>query len=249
MSVIGKRMGMWRMKNVYKTKLQRKMEDKLKNVKSNQFVLMFHSISPKETWYNRDYCMTAESFENLILGLGNKEVTFASLDDICAKSKWKTVFITFDDIFSDVFSNAYPILKKYKIPFAVFVTADFIDKHNMISGEMLSALSNERLCTIGAHTLSHRNLSECRLREQFREIYQSKCILEYLTKKKVAYCAYPYGNMVHIPLTAVAMARFAGYKMAFSTIAGPVCNGMRFMMPRINVNEHNWKHVLNKCSR
>lgn len=237
------------MEDIYKNRLQTKMEKILCKAGSNQYVLMFHSVSPRNMWYDRNYCITPESFERMILEIRSRGVQFASIDRMNSKSKNKTVYITFDDVYADVFINAYSILKKYKIPFAVFVTVDYINKENMISKEMLSDLSRENLCVIGAHTFSHRNLSKCNIGELFKEIYGAKCTLEFLIKRKVAYLAYPYGNVIHVPITAMIISYFSRYKGAFSTISAPVCNHMRYLMPRINVNEYNWKRIIYMCSK
>lgn len=234
------------MKDLFKKKIQAKIENKLNTTNSNQYILMFHSVSKKEMWYDRNYCITPESFEHMILELKNRKVRFASIDKICRMSKKITAYFTFDDVFADVFTTAYPILKKYQIPFTVFVTVDFIDTTNMISRKMLAELSKDNMCVIGSHAFSHKSLSQCTIIELLKEIYGAKCTLEFLIRKKVEYLAYPYGNIVHVPMTAVIIAFFSKYKRAFSTVSAPVCNHMRYFTPRINVNECNWRHILNK---
>ena len=237
------------MNDIYKNIIQTKIEEKLNGKKSNQYVLMFHSISPKEMWYNRNFCITPESFENMLLELKNENVGFASIDNLYLKSKKRILYITFDDIFADVFIYAYPILKKYNIPFTVFITVDFIGKANMIDRKMLKILAKDDLCTIGVHTFSHKNLSRCTKDELIKEIYGAKCTLEFLTKKNIHYMAYPYGNVIHVPLLAVVIVFLSKYKGAFSTISAPLHKYLRYFMPRINVNESNWRHIISKCTK
>ena len=38
----------------------------------------------------------------------------------------KAVAITFDDAYKNIFTHAFPILKKYRLPFTVFVATDYI---------------------------------------------------------------------------------------------------------------------------
>lgn len=237
------------MSNIYINAIQAKIEQSLNSKKFCQYALMFHSISPKEMWYDKNFCITPESFENMLLEMGKKEVHFNSIDNLSLNGEGRTVYITFDDIFADVFIYAYPILKKYNIPFTIFVTVDFIGKANMIDRKMLRVLAKDDLCTIGVHTLSHKNLSKCTKNELMKEIYGAKCTLEFLLKKNIDYMAYPYGNIVHVPLTAVIIAILSKYKGAFSTISAPLHKYMKYIMPRINVNESNWRHVVNKCCK
>ncbi|MEX0902959.1 MAG: polysaccharide deacetylase family protein [Pseudohongiellaceae bacterium] len=50
--------------------------------------------------------------------------------------------ITFDDGYADVFRNAYPVLKRMGIPFAVFVVSDFVGTNRMhIHDELFLLLS------------------------------------------------------------------------------------------------------------
>ncbi len=37
--------------------------------------------------------------------------------------------LTFDDGYQNIFTNAYPILKKYNVPATIFVTTDFVDQN------------------------------------------------------------------------------------------------------------------------
>ena len=51
------------------------------------------------------------------------------------KDTKKFALITFDDIPESVFTNAYPILKKYNIPFTIFVAIKYIGEKGFISKE------------------------------------------------------------------------------------------------------------------
>ena len=51
--------------------------------------------------------------------------------------KPNTLAITFDDGHCDFYSNAWPILKKYKLPATLYVTTDFIDKKQWMWPDLL----------------------------------------------------------------------------------------------------------------
>lgn len=52
------------------------------------------------------------------------------------------VLITFDDGFRDIYTNAFPILKKYKVKANVFIITDFI-RENSFAGDITSSSSNK----------------------------------------------------------------------------------------------------------
>lgn len=71
----------------------------------------------------------------------------------------KTVAITFDDAYKNIFTNAYPILKHYKMPFTIFVATDYV---NADSSQFLSWAEIREMASNGAlianHTARHAHL-------------------------------------------------------------------------------------------
>lgn len=68
----------------------------------------------------------------------------------------KYVVVTFDDIDKTMYTNAFPILKKYQIPFTSFVIGhdvnEYIDGSYMANWNEVKELYDNPLCTIGSHT-------------------------------------------------------------------------------------------------
>lgn len=48
-----------------------------------------------------------------------------------------TVAVTFDDSFKNLFTNGYPVLKKYEIPATMFITTGFVGKKRIIWADKL----------------------------------------------------------------------------------------------------------------
>lgn len=195
-------------------------------------VFMFHSISNMATDTSK-YNSNVKGFECFIKKMVN-EYECVTISNILESSQGKFA-ITFDDTFENVYLNAYPVLKKYNVPFTIFVSTDLLNKKDYLKVDELLELDKEPLCTIGAHTKSHPLLRKCK--DSQREIAESKTILEKIINKEVHYFAYPYGSAYACSKRNVSEAQNAGYDLAFSAISG-VLNAFAkknpFFLPRIN---------------
>ena len=59
----------------------------------------------------------------------------------------KSVFITIDDGYKSFYEHAFPILKKYKVPFALFLSTKFVSnekKSDFMSWKMIEELSKKQ---------------------------------------------------------------------------------------------------------
>jgi len=140
----------------------------------------------------------------------------------------RCVVISFDDGFSDILTNALPILKRHAFPATIFVVAGLIgceikDDHessmvsgSMLSGEQIRALVREGI-DIQSHGLMHRRFSSLSPSQAMHELLESKRILEGITQKPVQCLAYPFGDFR--PETE-DLVRKAGYRAAVSTVRG-----------------------------
>ena len=109
--------------------------------------------------------------------------------------KDRSVIITIDDAYSSVFNNAWPILKKYGLPFTLFVSTDVIDNKTpgYMSWEEIRILRDNGV-TIGSQTKSHphmHNLSENQIVKEL-EFSNSRFVQEIGSKPEIF--AYPYGE-------------------------------------------------------
>ena len=77
--------------------------------------------------------MTPKFFERVVRRLRKSKVDIISLDEmhrrlVAREFPRRFVCITFDDGYSDNHEFAYPILKKYEAPFAIYVATSFADR-------------------------------------------------------------------------------------------------------------------------
>jgi len=136
----------------------------------------------------------------------------------------KAVFITMDDGYRSVYTEAFPILKSLGFKATLFIYPTFISTGK---AALTWAQLNEMLdygFDVGAHTMTHGDLIarpleparqyEKRLR---KEVFEPKMILEKKLETEVITFAYSFGNYDEAVMRAVADA---GYEAAFTVVRG-----------------------------
>jgi peptidoglycan/xylan/chitin deacetylase (PgdA/CDA1 family) len=187
---------------------------------------MYHRIGEDNN--DPDITVSPKNFERQMRYL-REHVEIVSLDKILEiikhhqSLKRDMVAITFDDGYRDNYINAYPILKKYDIPSAIFITTGFIDKdHNMLNTDEIILMQKEGNITFGAHSVTHKALSELDRNAVLLQIKGSKSALEKILQEEVKYFAYPYGKKVDFTYESMQIVKEAGYVAAFSTENGRI---------------------------
>lgn len=112
-------------------------------------ILVFHRVCP-EREINRDLgyaglSITPEYLESIINFFSIRGYEFISLDKLfyilsSRKIDKKFVAFTFDDGYADNFIHAYPVFRKYNIPFAIYVTTGFPDRTAILWWYLLDEL-------------------------------------------------------------------------------------------------------------
>lgn len=187
-------------------------------------ILMYHYINDEEPLRSK-LGVSIKSFERQMRFLKEHKYNVIPLDELVNAIKAgqrlpaKTVCITFDDGYLDNYTNAYPILKKYNLPAAIFVVIDRIGKRlgndDYMNWRQIEEVAGSGLISIGSHSMTHPNLSEVTSEVSLKyEIRESKIILEERLKKKVDFFSYPFGG---ISAKARELAIEAGYKASVAT--------------------------------
>lgn len=96
-------------------------------------ILMLHRVVNQRSILidNRLMEITPQFLEKAVLEYKKKNYQFVSIDDVYKMAvekkhpRQKFVCFTFDDGYTDNYEIAYPIFKKYNIPFAIYITTDF----------------------------------------------------------------------------------------------------------------------------
>jgi len=238
-------------------------------------ILMYHKIAePPQKATNRALyvkpCDFRKQMENLDLW-GYKSLDFHDLDAIFAGKAppKKGVIITFDDGFTDNFTNAFPVLSDMKMTGTVFLVSDFLGKKGnwpesrekhpepLLSIKQVETMKKSGI-SVQAHSKTHRHLARLGREELQEEIMVSaEYMLRVFGEEKTCFC-YPYGDYNEEVIREV---QTAGYKMACSIERGNrYTSRERFQLPRLPVHldttikrlryrmslfyymEHMWKH-------
>lgn len=188
-------------------------------------VLMYHRI--RDDNKDLDISVTTRTFDRQMDYLKTHS-DVVSLDTLIGNMKKKpstkmdSFAITFDDGYSDNYSNAYFVLKKYKLPATIFLITREIGKNaDMLNVDEIKKMENERI-TFGSHTANHQVLSKVSEEIATKEIVKSKSDMEAILNKKVKFFAYPKGKKHHFNVVIKTFVKNAGYEAAFTTENGQI---------------------------
>jgi peptidoglycan/xylan/chitin deacetylase (PgdA/CDA1 family) len=143
-------------------------------------ILTMHHVRPRRPdafQPNRLLEITPKFLEGLLKRLARARVDVISLDEmhqrfISEDYKRRFVCITFDDGYKDVKEYAYPLLRKYKLPFAMYIPTSFPDRLGEMWWLALEAViaQNSR---IGMVINGKDQFFECGSVREKRELYDA----------------------------------------------------------------------------
>jgi len=111
----------------------------------------FHRIAePDGTLLDRRVeRLTPQDFEYMLRYLRSVGYSFVSLDDFIETSdRTQKAVITFDDGFRSVYTHAFPILRKYAMPFTVFLTTAMVDARQLLWLHRMYAAIDRLSCDV-----------------------------------------------------------------------------------------------------
>lgn len=164
-------------------------------------IFLYHHIVKEESEIQYDYMQTTEkTFEEQIKGLENLGYHFISYQDLIDYNNGqkelykKSCVLTFDDGCKDIYTNAYPILQKYNIPFTMFVVTNAVGADGCASWEELKEMQDSGLALIASHSTNHTEFNKLSVEETLENVNNSyKSLEENLGEQKIKIFTYPYG--------------------------------------------------------
>jgi peptidoglycan/xylan/chitin deacetylase (PgdA/CDA1 family) len=183
-------------------------------------VLMFHSIMYEA---GNKLRIPTEDFDAEMKWLSDNGFDAMTTDELYSHMETKKLFpkksvvITLDDGYEDNYTNAFPILKKYKLHATIFMITGKIGAPGCLTAAQLREMSDSGLISIQCHTVTHPLLDGLSYAKQYFELSDSKQTLENLLGREVGYLAYPTG---HYNRDTINIAQSLGYKMCFAMGGG-----------------------------
>lgn len=154
----------------------------------------------------------------------------------------KPIVLTFDDGYRDFYTDAFPILLKYKVKSTAYIISGFLNQPNYMTSEQLGLVAGSGYVEIGAHTMHHIDLQHASALKASEEIIGSKKELEALLHIPIVSFAYPGGRFNPTTVTIVSQA---GFTNAVSTLLGTTAStSNRFLLYRLRPGSRTGAHLL-----
>ena len=185
----------------------------------------------------------------------NKYVAFIDFDEACEISlnkreiKHPVACFSFDDGFTEVATEMYPVIRNFNVNCCIFVNPGFIDltsaeqkifsmsRYNIEKtpsswSELSAFVQNGGL--VGSHTVNHARLSSITMDETYNEIIKSKATIEERLNTECKYFAWPYGTADDVNRDQLDII-LENYEFGFSAIRSKKIN---FFHERIINRDH-----------
>lgn len=217
-------------------KLKEAREDLVIPGQNNRPILVYHKIDNR--WDFGISSVTPRMFESHVKELYDSCFQSVGISEFLRKSNsTRLCCIVFDDAYENVYTNAFPILKKYGFKATMAVITDFVGKTNSwdvnfgcrfkhATWEQLKVLV-ENEWEIASHTCSHRGLTMLPFDKIENELCNSKFELQNRLKVDVQHLVYPFGRFNNKIMQIAADSGYdsaAGFKASFL--------GSRYCLPR-----------------
>ena len=147
----------------------------------------------------------------------------------------RKILFTVDDGLSSFYQNAWPILKKKKIPFILFVNTREVGSYNYMNWEQILELYKDENVEIGNHSHSHEYLVEENPETIKKDIVKSINIFEDKLGQNSKFFSYPFGEY---SLEFKKIIKDLGFKYAFGQHSGVIDETKDLWeLPRFPINE------------
>ena len=148
--------------------------------------------------------------------------------------KEKKILLTVDDAFQSFYDNAWPYLKKNKIPFVLFVSTEPVGNNGYMNWDQIKEIESSEFGVIGHHSHSHDYLIDKTEEVFLNDIKTSNLIF----KEKLGYVptlfSYPFGEYSGFMRDYISQ----NFKIAFGQHSGIIdVNKNKFELPRFPINE------------
>ena len=199
-------------------------------------VLMYHRF--EENKYPSTNIKIADFIKhlNLIKKAQFKFINPTNFENsLLSKKKERKILITIDDGFQSFYDQAWPILKKEKIPFILFVNTREVGTRGYMNWKQIREVSKEKFAHIGNHSYSHGYLVDMKDEKIIDDINIASSDFKNNLGYNSSFFSYPFGEYSN---SFKAIVKDLGFKYAFGQHSGVVDETKDFYeLPRFPINE------------
>ncbi len=157
------------------------------------------------------------------------------LNELNKVKKDKKILITIDDGFKSFYKEAWPYLKKNKIPFILFVSTEPVGKRGYMTWDEIKEINDSDIGYIGHHSHTHEYLIDMTEKEFINDIETATEIF----KDRLGYVppifSYPFGEYSLFMKNYISK----NFEIAFGQHSGIIDNNKdKFELPRFPINEN-----------
>lgn len=193
-------------------------------------ILFYHRISEHPCTRGSELEVTPEAFVRQIELIASSDwrlVPLSAVPKLLAQAgdKGRYLVVTFDDGYRDNVTQALPVLQRYRVPAAFFITTGYTGSDRPYRWVRNAEADPESLpltwdevtqllaagCEVHSHGVTHRDMRALADDEARRELGDSREVIESKTGVLPTGFCYPFGTLT--PVT-VALAAQAGYQAA-----------------------------------
>ena len=146
----------------------------------------------------------------------------------------KEILITIDDAFESFYNEAWPYLKKNKVPFILFVSTKPVGKKGYMTWEQIREIKRENFVFIGHHSHSHEYLIDETSNKFIADIEKANKIFLKELGHIPGLFSYPFGEYSKFMRDYISQ----NFQFAFGQHSGVIdLNKDKFELPRFPINE------------
>ncbi len=186
-------------------------------------IFMYHYVEANPTDGREKFNIPPSVLQSQIETLKGAGYTFINAQELTngitgrRKLPVKSIMLTFDDGYMDLYTDVFPILKKENVKAVAYIITGYLNRPNYLFTYQLEELAKSPLIEIGSHTLDHPGLAGMNKEKATEEIVESRKFLQDLLHIPVNSFAYPYGSFDQ---QAIDIVKDTWYSNAVSVIPG-----------------------------
>ncbi len=180
-----------------------------------------------------------EDFKKHLEIINNEGLNFITLENFLEnfdkEKKERNILLTIDDAFLSFYNQAWPFLKRNKIPFILFVSTREVGKNGYMNWDQIREISQEDFVHIGHHSHSHEYLVDEDIELIKKDLLTANKIFSKELGEVSKVFSYPFGEY---SVNFKELVKNLGFSYAFGQHSGVIDNTKDlYELPRFPINE------------